>query len=409
MDHEDGEFFPDFTAEAEMERANELFSLGMKYEGTIAIPGWNPDMELGEDEERREYTLTVVMVREEHASRVIYARHAAYGDEQCCNLLLEPPASPGDGVRISYYDCETQCNGTMEVGTGEIRGTVRQLVHGETGFYHPSNVVTHTFELAPCRSMSAAKHLHGAHILACLERARLAAILVQSCADVLPATALQDTNVIDAAVAELLSKIPWREVFQSAASRVEDVCAEMRAQARVMQLLQIEESAHREQELRTKAGVMKRATAHEMADAAIGAVQSVFRAWASFNLINGQEEEHRESVNFGLMIMCKSHERLERAYTALHQAMESAERRLAKDTVQSWVAPGDGSTLCAICMVTLEKDAMAVQLPCSHRFHEECCTQWLHENATCPNCRKVLTDTESQHTPGNAQSGESSP
>ena len=33
---------------------------------------------------------------------------------------------------------------------------------------------------------------------------------------------------------------------------------------------------------------------------------------------------------------------------------------------------------------------MAVRLPCSHTFHEECVHEWLRKQHTCPTCRAKL-------------------
>eukprot|EP00656_Telonema_subtile_P048426 TRINITY_DN5765_c0_g1_i3.p1 TRINITY_DN5765_c0_g1~~TRINITY_DN5765_c0_g1_i3.p1 ORF type:complete len:457 (+),score=102.61 TRINITY_DN5765_c0_g1_i3:81-1451(+) len=368
-----------FNPAADLERAREFFTCGMRFKGTIAIPGWNPDMDPTdtEPEERREYTLEVVMIREQHGQQVIYARHAAYGDEQSCTLELGAPTAPGSGVSVSYYDCETQCDGTLDLSNGNITGTVRQLVHGDAGFYHPADKVTHTFELAPSIAPSVA-HRYGALGLAHMQRARLVAAWVNTCGEIPAAAVLEQASGFADGVAEVLSRVPWRETFTHCSSSAEDLCAKLRDQAKVLQELHLERQQTRQAELASVIEVLPRLLAHTMADAAINELQSVFRCWASFSLLGGQGPEHREGVNYGLLTMCKSHERLERAYSLLHKAIESADRRVARDTLKSWCQDGDGQTDCAICMITLELEDQALKLPCGHIFHEECCTCLLY-------------------------------
>ncbi|XP_044257813.1 protein goliath-like [Tribolium madens] len=45
---------------------------------------------------------------------------------------------------------------------------------------------------------------------------------------------------------------------------------------------------------------------------------------------------------------------------------------------------------CVICCESfLETDASRI-LPCKHKFHTQCITQWLEESRSCPVCRLVV-------------------
>ena len=385
----------EWSAEEELERVRQLFEPGMQFKGTIAIPGWNPesptDPEEDIPEERQEYTLCIVMVRVEHEKPVIYARHAAYGDSQSCTVQLDPASARGEGVKLSYYDCETQCSGTVEPMTGRLRGVVRQLIHGDAGFYHPSSDVMNTFELFPSIPQSVAPR-YGLLALKSTERARLVAAWSRSCLNVPAATVISDESCFQENVREAIGRVPWEQVFQDAAAAAEDLCAKLRGQGRLMELLEIQKKATRNEELACKTEAFPRALAHKLADEALTQLQCVFRCWASFTLASGDEDRHRKCLNLSLTTLAKTVDRLEKAYGTLHHAMESAERRVARDTLESWCHSGDGETLCAICMTCLEEDEVGLVLPCDHKFHRDCCTQWLHENASCPNCRQPMTD-----------------
>ena len=45
---------------------------------------------------------------------------------------------------------------------------------------------------------------------------------------------------------------------------------------------------------------------------------------------------------------------------------------------------------CAICQEEMIATTEALQLPCSHVYHEECLTTWLRKQHTCPTCRAAL-------------------
>eukprot|EP01083_Nonionella_stella_P057724 151424_1 len=45
---------------------------------------------------------------------------------------------------------------------------------------------------------------------------------------------------------------------------------------------------------------------------------------------------------------------------------------------------------CLICMDRFEKGAKIMTLPCFHRFHAKCVTQWFKTNQICPKCRHSI-------------------
>lgn len=46
--------------------------------------------------------------------------------------------------------------------------------------------------------------------------------------------------------------------------------------------------------------------------------------------------------------------------------------------------------LCPIDQQSFESDCTLLQLPCGHKYHEECLVQWLGHHGTCPICREVV-------------------
>ncbi|KAM7277735.1 hypothetical protein ACFE04_004869 [Oxalis oulophora] len=51
----------------------------------------------------------------------------------------------------------------------------------------------------------------------------------------------------------------------------------------------------------------------------------------------------------------------------------------------------ENSIQCSVCFEDLLIGSEATSMPCSHTFHSDCITQWLHKNNSCPLCRSELT------------------
>eukprot|EP00854_Cymbomonas_tetramitiformis_P018213 gene18213-21698_t len=71
--------------------------------------------------------------------------HAAYEDEQLCHLSIL--GHTDSGIEVCFSDAETYCRGTLNTTTGHLEGDVKQLQHGEEGFWVPSDQATHRFNL----------------------------------------------------------------------------------------------------------------------------------------------------------------------------------------------------------------------------------------------------------------------
>jgi len=59
----------------------------------------------------------------------------------------------------------------------------------------------------------------------------------------------------------------------------------------------------------------------------------------------------------------------------------------------------DHHTSCAVCLMEMMADELAVRLPCHHLFHEDCVRQWLKKQHTCPCCRTPLPSKAPSNRP----------
>jgi len=50
---------------------------------------------------------------------------------------------------------------------------------------------------------------------------------------------------------------------------------------------------------------------------------------------------------------------------------------------------------CSICLEDLSVESIAIQLSCSHLYHEECIVKWLDRSNTCPSCHRIVSDFSS--------------
>ncbi|XP_059654496.1 putative RING-H2 finger protein ATL49 [Cornus florida] len=52
---------------------------------------------------------------------------------------------------------------------------------------------------------------------------------------------------------------------------------------------------------------------------------------------------------------------------------------------------------CAICLEEFSDEQSLTRMPCSHLFHGDCITRWLHTSHSCPLCRFKMPTTSSFH------------
>lgn len=368
------------------QRLKRLFTPGSRFDGTIAIPG------MIQAEGRQRYVLEVISEAVDHLGAwSLLVRHAAYDDEQACNLTfrveVEKDCEPE--VTVSYADGETRCEGVVnfisdDVNACSLRGRVLQFLQGEEGFLEPSEEVTHYFELtrSTCCEAEAA---HARRIEAARKHR-----LEELCSWLLSIAALtRDTSLA------LRREIPWRDiVFRDIMRSCEVQCASLRSQVAILSSLRFTTVAHREQilqELR-QAGLTRHA-GHDGNDAAILRLKTVLTA-----AIPAMRQELDR-----LHTACQqATHRLHKSYCQLDRAIRSVESRLPRNVIHSWrcakVEHQDAT--CVVCVSAIDihgSNEELVRLPCGHTFHMECVSQWLHGHTTCPNCRfELANDSQCQ-------------
>ena len=119
-----------------------LCSLGRVWEGTILIPG----MQTLEEQRASPYGFQVLWF--DAVAGMFLISHTAQGDEQLCHLTLHDDGSSGS-MKVSFYDNETYCTGTIDGETGVISGSVSQLMRAEEGFFEDADATRNTFILHP--------------------------------------------------------------------------------------------------------------------------------------------------------------------------------------------------------------------------------------------------------------------
>ena len=225
----------------------------------------------------------------------------------------------------------------------------------------------------------------------------------------------------------------WAEVVEEAANEAEEVCAARRWQARQLNQTNFQTLGDKAEALKQlRARGVSREAAHKQTDAVIRRLRNIcllhvdqhHRDPEQANDPSYQRRARMVRVQQAVAALQKAQMRLEMAYRTLEEALQLAELPLPSNVVDGWrmhVSDAEADVrCCAICLSEIElkegaggegrgdeagdgdDDESGLLLPCGHAFHVGCGRQWLHKNASCPNCRLDL----SEH--GRAAAGEGS-
>lgn len=317
---------------------------------------------------------------------VIRAQHAAYGDTQTCYIQLSATLPDTNLVDIQYRDDETLCKGVLNLATTTLTGTVHQLVSGQEGFEFPSDEETNTFVLT--LDPHSPELLSAKRTIAHTEIVRTGALVAW--AEMASRHPLNQAGEAELAKSEdaIIATV------DHAVQKCEDLCSKMRRQTAILNELSFStlEERHSTLEL-IKARGLNRVSIHADQSEAEIRVFALIRAYQrclDCRLFQPVEEKHRHLRN-----QCyKFRSRLILNFQKLDTAIRAAEIRVPQSELQRFkriVTIGtEPSEACTVCMCEIEAGEECLDLPCGHSFHVECCTSWLHWNASCPNCRQAI-------------------
>eukprot|EP00667_Euglena_gracilis_P009953 EG_transcript_10122 len=379
---------PERSAADPLEQARRFLRPGMCFSGTIAIPGHLTDAEVNE------YTLQVLSEEDD----AIFAIHSACGDEQVVTLEVVQEA---DAVHLRYFDAETFCDGVMDVATGQLEGTVSQLMGSDEGYFYPADKAIHMFCLKPvpttaedCRR-KVELWQQRTRLVALVQRLlevkrytpnKLAALAVALHEDPhaikrLRRLAGQDgAQTLLGVVEEVGYGVNWTALVAHAGLLAERHCCSLRLLHSRMQRLRFETEQDRAAALRS---LPTRQSVHAGVDAAFQTVHGLVWERPKHPAAPAEQEAL-------LVVYYKANAHLPGAYRQFDATLRNVERRLPRSVIRERcnrvTAPSDGD-VCSICLLPLEEGAEGLRLGCSHLFHACCLFQWLHTQSSCPNCR----------------------
>ena len=86
--------------------------------------------------------------------------------------------------------------------------------------------------------------------------------------------------------------------------------------------------------------------------------------------------------------------RINLSYDVFDNALRSASQRLPQNILKGLEVSASTSETCPVCMLEFEIEDSALKLPCDHVMHVDCAVSWLHRQASCPCCRKLVKAPE---------------
>mmetsp|Transcript_17548 Transcript_17548/g.41323 ORF Transcript_17548/g.41323 Transcript_17548/m.41323 type:complete len:513 (+) Transcript_17548:3-1541(+) len=370
--------------------ARKLVAPGTLFEGTIAIPGLvSDDGEIEATHGRQPYSLDVLGCREFLKDDVVlYGRHSAYGDDQVCGLAIY--VDEEQVAHLDYADSETVCKGIIHLAEQKISGRVFQYVESDDGYFHPSAEATHTFELCLTGQSPQQIELARKVLQAKENRVNRLVSLAQ----------LPQRSGASHPRSELLSELPWKDTFRDSIAASQELCAQFRYWTSILDKLSFETEEDKVKTLdELKERGLGRLAAHGLTDAAVRQFQFLsagLRDWCKTpNFFPDGEIQY---------LLRKAHIRMLNSFNQLDKALRQADTRLPRAAIKQWHGVcKSAEAMCAICMVEIDADEEVLVLPCSHHFHEECASGWLHRNTSCPNCRHQLAAVDQAAGPQDQQ------
>jgi len=89
-------------------------------------------------------------------------------------------------------------------------------------------------------------------------------------------------------------------------------------------------------------------------------------------------------INAGSDLLLKD-DRGKKAYDVVHPKL----KHIVKDLILNKLLKLIHNTVLDLeCMICLDSNKINTELPCGHRFHSKCITEWLNDKNTCPVCRR---------------------
>ncbi|KAL7517072.1 hypothetical protein ACHAWX_002034 [Stephanocyclus meneghinianus] len=385
----------------------------------------------------------------------ILALHRAYDDEQCVHIKWRIDGDDiGNGkedfkvLKIEYEDGETVCKGRWNPIDHRFEGNVGQRLHANDGAFHSRSEVTHVFTLHPCTdAFPLGMHSEVAELLI-VQRQNFSeeslkkttendAIMTDEASgadggppshsvddgnpktDKIELMQLQgllsifrDVNKHPFGDDEImgmffkLQRVRWIDVLRAQSLYSEQMCAELRRRAAVLDAAHFETCEQRHMFIKEwKEARMDLAGAHSIWSDCDRLAKNICSLAFAFDFTSLRDS--------GVVALEVLRHRLMSTYYCFEGAYRRAESRLATGDLRRYEISHNSLQLGldGVAYVLdsdrnnddeekedVIKDAIIYKLPCCHCFHGQCIKQWLHDNFSCPVCRSVLTKAD-KHQP----------